>query len=147
MNKKADVKLEMIFISAIMLGVVFVAGLSLYSEGLTKYNVDVDTSTTWGKIGYNAKEINQLQIDTRNKLQGGTVSDESAVDEMIKGAYTGTRTNPFSAIEIASNATMTLFQETQMVPDFWISFLLLVLATILVWSIIALIFRFRTGGG
>lgn len=137
-------KLEMMFIGALSFGLVFVLYLGVYAEGLVNYDVDVDTSTSFGKLSYNAKQIQEYQDNVRASLQGGTVTDEDAVDAMVRGGYAGIRNNPFSSLSIAGNATETLLQEYQFVPAPVISFILLVISILVVFAIIALIFRFRT---
>jgi hypothetical protein len=137
-------KLEMAFIGALLFGLVFVAGLNLYGEGLSKYNKDIDTSSTFGKMSYNLQGVYDFQQDSKDKLQGGIVTDESAVDEMVKGGYTGIRANPFFAMSVAANATQTLAQETGYVSPEILGWAMAVLSILIVFSIMALVFRFRS---
>lgn len=139
-------KLEMFVIGFAAFGLIFLLGLGIYSEGLNTYNVDVDTSTSFGKISYNVKELYGYSIDTKDKLTGGAVSDTDAVNEMIAGGYKGIRTSPFRSLTIATNITQTLVTETPMsgiVSPFIIQFILLVLTVLVIFTIIYLIFRFQ----
>ena len=139
-------KLEMFIIAFAAFGLIFLLGLGIYSEGLNVYNVDVDTSSSFGKISSNVKQLYGYNIDTKDKLTGGTVSDTDAVDEMIAGGYKGIRTSPFRSLSIATNITQTLVTETPMsgmVSPFIIQFLLLTLTVLVIFAIIYLIFRFQ----
>lgn len=142
--KKGQIKLEYLFIGVLLFGLVFVLGLGFLTEALSFYNVQADTSTTFGKMTYNLKAIYDYQDSMKEKIQGGTVTDESAVDEMVKGGYTGTRTGPFNALTIAGNATMTLAQEVGFIDPNILSFLMTIFSIFVLFAIIALIFRFRT---
>lgn len=140
-------KLEMAVIAFAAFGLVFLLGLGIYSEGLNIYNVEVDTSSSFGKISSNVKELYGYSIDTKDKLTGGQVSDESAVDEMIRGGYTGIRTSPFRSLTIATNLTQTMVTETPlsgMISPFIIQFILLVLTILVIFAIMYLIFRFQS---
>jgi len=137
-------KLEMAFIGALLFGLIFVTGLNLYGEGLSNYDKDIDTSSTWGKMSYNLKGVYDFQNDAKDKLQGGVVTDESAVDEMVKGGYTGIRANPFFAMSVAANATQTLAQETGYISPEVLSWGMAVFSILVIFSIIALVFRFRS---
>lgn len=137
-------KLENIFIGAVLFGLVFITGLQIYGEGLSRYDVEADTDSTFGKMSYNLKAIYDYQDDVKEKIQGGKVTDAQAVDEMVKGGYTGIRNNPFTAIEVATNATMTLAQETGYVSPELVGFFMTVFSLLVVFAIIQLIFRFRS---
>jgi len=135
-------KLEMLMIGAVLFGLVFVLGVDIYSDMLSKYKVDIDTSTTFGKMSYNAKQIKDYESNMRSNIQGGIVTEENAVDDMIAGGYRAIQNNPYGAIDVAANATQTLMQETGMVPASVVSFLLLTLTILTTFAIIALVFRF-----
>ena len=136
-------KLEMMFIGALIFGLVFVVGLGIYGEGLSEYDVSVDTNSTFGQMTHNLKRIYDIQDSTKDQIQGGEVTDADAVDEMIKGGYTGVRSNPFTALTVAANASMTLGKETGFVSAPIIGFFMAVLSILVLFAIIALIFRFQ----
>lgn len=136
-------KLEMLFIGAGIFGLVFVLFLGIYSEGINKYNPNIDTSTTFGKMSSSIAELSESSEDMRAKIKGGVVSDENAVDEMIAGGYKATKVNPFSVLAVASNATSTLMKETGYVSAPIISFLIFVLFVLTAFAVIYLIFRYK----
>lgn len=135
-------KLEMMFIGALAFGLVFVVFLGIYAEGLDEYNVEVDTSTTFGKMGYNIQQLQSIQGNMRGEIEGGAVTDENAVDDMIAGGYKAIRTNPFKAVTIATNASMTLAQETGFLSPDIIFFLTAVIGILTLFALIAIIFKF-----
>lgn len=136
-------KIEMMIIGAVLFGLVFVLGVGFYGEMLSNYDVDVDTSSTFGKISYNAKQIYDYESSMRNDIQGGAVTDTNAVDDMVEGGYSAIKNNPFGALGIAANATETLMMEKDMIPAPAISFILLTLSILTTFAIIGLIFRFE----
>ncbi|GAJ20474.1 unnamed protein product, partial [marine sediment metagenome] len=89
----------------------------------------------------NLKEIYDAQESMKDLVQGGTVTDESAVDEMIKGGYTGIRSGPFSALYVTTNATMVLAQETGFVSAPVIAFFITVISVLIIFAILALILQ------
>ncbi len=142
-------KLEMFIIGFAAFGLVFLLGVGVLSEGLNFYNVEMDTDSSFGKVSSNVKELYGYSLDTKDKIEGGTVSDEDAVNEMIAGGYKGIRTSPFRSLAMATNITQTMVTETPMagmISPFIIQFILLVLTVLVIFTIIYLIFRFRSGG-
>jgi len=137
------VKIEMMFIGVLLFGLVWILCLNIYADGLSNYNVDVDTDSTFGKMGSNLKQIYDIQDSMKTQIEGGEVSDEDAVDEMIKGGYTSIRSGPFSALKVATNATMVLAQETGFISSPIISFFMAVMIVLILFAILALIFKFR----
>lgn len=136
-------KLEMMFIGALLFGLVFVAGLNIYGEALSNYNVDVDTSNTFGKMSNNLQSIYDYQKNMKEDIQGGSVTDENAVDDMVSGGYKAIRTNPVSALTVATNASMVFAQETGVVDEYFVAFFVTVLAILVIFAIIAIIFKFE----
>lgn len=136
-------KIEMMMIGAVLFGLIFVLGLDVYSSGLSDYDVSVDTSTTWGKMSYNAKQIKDYDKAMRDNIRGGSVTEGDAVDDMVRGGYESVKDSPFGAIGVAANATETLMMESHMVPAEVISFLMVTLSILVTFAIIALIFRFE----
>jgi len=136
-------KIEYMMIGAVLFGLVFVLGTSIYGNTLSKYDVDIDTSTTWGQMGSNAKQIYDYDKDMRGSIQGGTVTETNAVDDMIEGGYSAIKNNPYSAISVAGNATYTLMKQARFIPAPAITFILLTLSILTTFAIIALIFKFQ----
>ena len=136
-------KIEMMMIGAVLFGLVFILGLDVYSTMLSNYDVNVDTASTFGKMSSNAKQIKDEAESMRGSIQGGSVTEDNAVDGMVLGGYSAIRNNPFTAIGVASNATQTLMLENHMVPAEAVVFLMLVLSILTVFAIIALIFKFE----
>lgn len=137
-------KLEMMFIGGLLFGLVFALGAGILGEGLSRYNIDSDTSTTFGKMSYSLKSVYDYQDNVKDKLQGGEVTDQDAVDQMIKGGYIGVRSSPFNALTVATNASMHLAQETGFVDAKIIGFLIFVMITLVTFAIVAIIFKFET---
>lgn len=135
-------KLEMIFVAVTLFAVVFIAGLNIYTEGATTYSVDTSADGVLGRVTENSNRIYELQDNMKDDLQGGTVTDEDAVDEMIKGGYTSIRNNPFSVLTAGFNATITILEEIPYVEDVWVGTFLIVMTALLIFGIIALVFRF-----
>jgi len=139
-------KLEMFIIAISLFGLVFLLGLGIYGEGLNIYNVDVDTSSSFGRISSNIQQLYGYSLDTKDKLTGGQVSDTDAVNEIIAGGYTGIRTNPFKSLAIATNVTQTLVTETTMsgmISPYIIQFIILTLTILVIFAIMYFIFRFQ----
>lgn len=136
-------KIEMMFIGAIFFGLAFVVGLGFLGDGLSNYNVDADTSSTFGKMSNDIKQIYDYQDSMKEQIQGGVVTDSDAVDQMLRGGYTSIRGNPFDAVSVAGNASMNLAKETGFLPADIIFFLMTTMAILLLFAIIALIFKFE----
>lgn len=136
-------KLEMLFIGALLFGLVFIAGFNLYAENLSTYSIDVDTNTTFGKLANEGKLLYDYNKDIQDKIAGQTVTDATAVDSMVSGGYTAIKNNPFNALAYASNTTQTLMLETDYVPVYMINFILIVLSILVTFAIIAIIFQFQ----
>lgn len=136
-------KIEMMMIGAVLFGVVFSLGLNFYGEMLSNYNVDIDTSSTFGEISNNAKEIAKINDQMQGDIEGGSVTEGDAVEDMIAGGYSAIKNSPFSAIGVAAEATETLLLEFHMVPAEAIDFIILVLSLLTLFAIIGLIFRFE----
>ncbi len=139
-------KIEMLIIGIALFGLTFIVGLDIYSEGLGVYNVEIDTSSSFGKMSSNVQQLYGYSKDTKDKITSGIVSDEDAVNEMIAGGYTGMRSSSFNSLAIATNITQTLVTETTMsgiISPFIIQFLMLVLTVLVVFSILYIIFRFQ----
>lgn len=142
-------RLEYYFIGFAAFGLVFLLGVDILGEGLVIYDVEMDTDSSFGKISSNVKEIYGYSIDTKDKIEGGTVSDEDAVNEMISGGYKGIRTSPFRLLAMSTNITQTMVTKTDMkgmVSPLIVDFIILVLTVLVIFTIIYLIFRFRSGG-
>lgn len=137
-------KLEMIFIGALTFGIIFVVMLGLYSEGLINYGVTANTDDTFGKMTSNMKQIYDYQDSVKSNIQGGTVSEEDAVDEMVSGGYKGIRNNPFTALTVATNASMTLAQETGFLSAPIVGYLVTIAIITAIFAVVALIFRFNS---
>ena len=135
-------KLEMMFIGALAFGLVFIVFLGIYAESLDEYGVEVDTSTTFGKMSSNIQQLQTIQGNMKDEREGGAVTDENAVDDMIAGGYKAIRTNPFKAVTIAANASMTLAQETNFLTPEIISFLMYTIGILTLFALIAIIFKF-----
>lgn len=136
-------KIEMILIGVLLFGLVFVLGYDIHTEMLKNYDVEIDTTDPFGRMSDNGKQIkNQVQL-MRNDIQGGSVSEGTAEDDMIRGTYQAIKNNPFTAIGTAGNATETLMKETDIIPAEAIGVLLLILSILTIFAIIALVFRFQ----
>ena len=141
-------KIEYFIIGIAAFGLVFLLGVGILGEGLVVYNVDMDTDSSFGRVSSNVKELYGYSLDTKEKIEGGQVSDEDAVNEMIAGGYKGIRTSPFRALSMASNITQYIVTQKDMsgmISPFIIQYLLLILTVFITFSIIYLIFRFRSG--
>lgn len=136
-------KIEMMMIGAILFSLVIVLGTGIYGQMLSNYNVSVDTSNTFGKLSYTAKDLYQYDSNMRSNIQGGAVTDANAVDEMLEGGYSAVKTNPFGALGVAANSTEILLKEKDMIPAPAIAFILLTLSILTTFAIIALIFKFE----
>lgn len=140
-------KIEMFIIAFAAFGLVFLLGIGIYGEGLRIYDVDVDTSSTFGKVSSNIKQLYGYSLETKEQLTGGKVSDTDAVDDMIAGGYKGIRTSPFKTLTIATNLTQTLVTETDMsglVSPLIVQFIMLTLTVLVIFAIVYLIFRFQS---
>ena len=142
-NEKAAIKLENILIGTAFMSLIFVLFFGVYGEVLFTYNVSGD-STSFGKIGNNLKQTYELTDDMKTKIGSGPISDTNAVDEMVRGGYTGIRTNPFTAVTFVSNVTQTVAIETGYINPEIVKWTIYSLITITAILIIYLIMRFRT---
>lgn len=136
-------KLEMMFIGALFLGLVMITGSAVIGEGLSRYNVESDTTTTFGKVSYSLKNVYDYQDSMKENIQGGDVTDQNAVDQMLAGGYTSIRNQPFNALTAATNTTMLLAMESGFVNANIIGFFIAVISILVLFAIIALIFKFE----
>lgn len=136
-------KIEMMMIGALLFGLVFALGIDVYSKMLSNYDVDIDTSTTFGKMSSNAKQIQDETESMRTAIEGGEVSEGGAEDDMFSGGYKAIKNNPFTALGVAKNATETLMFEMHMIPDDAIEIIMIIFSIFTLFAIIALIFRFQ----
>ena len=135
-------KLESFFIGAALFSLVFTLGLSVYAENLSNYGVSADDSK-FGKVTIQLKSVYDETDDMVDRLQGEAVTDQDAVDEMVRGGYTSIRSNPFTVASIATNATMQIAKESGFIHGAVIKWLTTVLVILVVFAIIAIVFRFR----
>lgn len=136
-------KIEMMIIGALLFSLIFVTGFSIYISTLNTYNVQVDTSTTWGKISNNALALQKEGANMRSKIQGGDVTEGDATEDMVADSYTAIKESPYSALGIAANATETLLKEQHMVNSTTISIIMIILGILVTFAIIAVVFRFE----
>lgn len=136
-------KLQMLFIGALMFGVLFVIGLNVYGQIISDYDVNVDTPDEWGRLHSNLKQYYDTQEDLKSNIRGGTVTDADAVDDMIKGGYTGIRASPFEAVGLAANQTTQLMVDTDYVDPLFAALFAIILSIVVVFAIVELVFRFN----
>lgn len=144
-------KLENFIIGTVMFGVVFVVLYGtggFYSEFLTKYDVEIDNNDAFGKVAESIKtsDIMTVSDDINDKISGGTVSDEDALDEMVAGGYKSIKQNPYTVLKMAGNATTTITKETGIVNPNLTKLLITILTVLVSFAIIYLIFRFAPHG-
>lgn len=136
-------KLEMMFIGALFLGLIMITGSTIIGEGLSRYNVESDTTTTFGRVSYSLKSVYDYQDSMKENIQGGDVTDQDAVDQMLAGGYTSIRNQPFNALTAATNTTMILAMESGFISADIIGFFIAVISILVLFAIIALIFKFE----
>jgi hypothetical protein len=135
-------KLENLWISIGILVVIMTVGSRIFEEGLSRYNVVGDESA-FGKVSTELRNVYDADLNMKDKITGGTVTDDDAVNQMTKGGYTAIRNNPFTITSTAINTTMVIAKESGMVDPIWNWVLGFILISLVVLSIIYLIFRFR----
>lgn len=135
-------KLENLWISIGILVVVMTIGSRFIAEGLSKYDVNGDDSA-FGRVSNELKYVYDTDINMKDKITGGTVTDDDAVNQMTKGGYTAIRNNPFTITSTAINTTMVIARESGMVDSIWLWVSGFILISLVALSIIYLIFRFR----
>ena len=136
-------KLENVWYAPLMMIVALTVVLSFLGWSLSSYGVQGDT-TKLGSISTSLSSIYGTELSMKEQIQGNLITSGDAVNNMVSGAYTAARNNPFTAATIALNATQMMIQETNLGinPIFYWAFGI-VLTVSIVWALIYLVMRYR----
>jgi hypothetical protein len=135
-------KLEYIIIGILFFGFLMQLGVMIIADGVDKYDIPIDTSSKFGKIVDEQAKMYGYVDDMKTSMQGESISDTDAVNQMVAGAYKGIRTNPFTAVTVLNSSLVILQTETPFISPGIISFLIISLTVIMSFLILAIVFRF-----
>ena len=103
-------KLENVWYAPLMMIVALTVVLSFLGWSLSSYGVQGDT-TKLGSISTSLSSIYGTELSMKEQIQGNLITSGDAVNNMVSGAYTAARNNPFTAATIALNATQMMIKK------------------------------------
>lgn len=134
-------KIESVLIGAALIGLVFVIGLNLLVETASNYSVATDTDNNFGKITSDLESSYKYGEDMKEKVQGGAITDENAVDEMVAGGFKGIKYNPLRAASVVTNTSTAIMKETGLVDANIIRFVTYTVMVLVLLAVVLFIFR------
>lgn len=139
-------KLENIWFAIAFMVVGITVVLAFYNETTANYGIPSDNSSL-SKINTKLNEIYSPSLDMKSKIQGGEVTSDDAVNNMMYGGYTAVRNNPFTVAAIGLNATNIMVNEASPMLGGINGIFVIAIGTIIVvsiaFAILYMLFRYR----